>query len=201
MSLPMKMCLGCAGAAGVSGAGYLGYKLLPQKETFKSKYSLAVDGFLSNRTIIDKKLGILKEADSNPKNEDLKIAKQKKKDSRDEEARTAFEKGCKAIHEEPTDSQYLDDFKKYCSFNNGDKIVSGKSLVSEKANFDNHWNSFNGKTLDGLQKGFVEIHKSKKDAADDSWKEKMLGECKRLSDEIFEGEIPNFNDYCTKDGR
>ncbi|CBY92483.1 hypothetical protein HF1_04750 [Mycoplasma haemofelis str. Langford 1] len=198
MSAPLKMCLGCAGLAGVSGAGYLGWRSLPTKESLKSKYQLAVKGFFDDTTTINKKLEALKEESSQPKHPDLQIAKQKKKDKKADEAKSAFEKGCKSIHEESIDSLYFDDFKNYCSFNNGDKIETGKGLVDKDTDFDSSWDGFKQKGEGDLQEGFQDIHKTKGQNVDATWKGKMLTECKRLSTEIFKGEIPNFKEFCTK---
>nr|WP_014272315.1 hypothetical protein [Mycoplasma haemocanis] len=198
MTVPWKICLGCVSVAGVSCAGYFGLKSLNTKESFKDKYELSVKSFFDDTATVNRKLESLKKEASHPKHPDLQNAKQKKKDQKEDEAKFAFKKGCKLIHSEPIGSPYFDDFKNYCSFNNGDKIESGKTLVDKNTDFDGHWNSFNQKAVKDLQEGFLDIHKTKSQNVDNAWKGKMLGECKRLSTEIFSGEIPNFKEFCTK---
>ncbi|AEW45660.1 hypothetical protein MHC_04010 [Mycoplasma haemocanis str. Illinois] len=200
MSLLLKAGLGFVGLAGVSGAGYLGLRKFSEapKESFKSKYSLAINGFLSNDATLDKKLTALSVDSTNPRHLDLLNAKKHKKDNKDADAKESLKKGCLDIHNKALDSGFFEDFKNFCSFNNGDKIDASKSVVTENGDFTNKKDTFNGKTSDQLQKGFKEIAKPSGTSPDTKWQEAMLSECKRLALEIFEGEIPNFKEFCTK---
>ncbi|CBY92981.1 hypothetical protein HF1_09730 [Mycoplasma haemofelis str. Langford 1] len=198
MSLLPKLGLGFAGLAGASGAGYLGWKHISNdpKESFKSKYSLAVDGFLNDDATLTKKLTSLNGDAATPKHPDLLEAKKHKTANKDADAKASLKKGCSEIHNKPIDSEFFDDFKNYCSFNNGDKIEASKSVVTDNGDFTNKKDAFNGKSADQLQKGFKDIEKPT--SSDTTWQAAMLSECKKLASEIFEGEIPNFKEFCTK---
>ncbi|CBY92521.1 hypothetical protein HF1_05130 [Mycoplasma haemofelis str. Langford 1] len=200
MSVLPKAGLGFAGLAGASGLGYLGVKQFSSepKETFKSKYALAVKGFLNDDKVLGKKVDALNQSSASPKHTDLLEAQKQKKASNDAGAKEALKRGCSDIHDKAIESDFLEDFKNYCSFNNEDKIETGKTLVADKNDFTNHLNSFKGKKVEELQAGFKSIKKPSEDSSDETWKEAMLGECKRLSKEIFEGEIPNFKEFCAK---
>ncbi|AEG73348.1 hypothetical protein HF1_10110 [Mycoplasma haemofelis str. Langford 1] len=196
-----KVGLGFAGLAGVSGAGYLGLRNLSSesKESFKTKYALAVKDFLSDDTILGKKLTSLSASGaSTPKHKDLVSAQEHKKANRENEAKTALKRGCSDIHDKPVDSDFFEDFKNYCSFNNGDKLEQGKTVVSANGDFTSKWTSFNGKSSDELQKGFKTINKPTDGASNTTWQATMLAECKKLSLEIFEGTISNFVEFCSK---
>ncbi|AEG72652.1 hypothetical protein MHF_0376 [Mycoplasma haemofelis Ohio2] len=198
MTLPSKIGLGFAGVAGASGAGYFGSQLVmgEPKETFKSKYADAVKGFLDSSTTLNKKLDVLGKSTSDPKHTELIAAKNHKKGTKDKEATESLKRGCSDIHNKPIDSGFLEDFKNYCSFNNEDKIESGKSLVSANTDLEGKWSVFSQKSAQDLHEGFKAISKSS--SADENWKGKMLSECKKLAVEIFQGEIPNFKEFCTK---
>ncbi|CBY93001.1 hypothetical protein HF1_09930 [Mycoplasma haemofelis str. Langford 1] len=200
MSLIPKLGLGFAGLAGVSGAGYLGFRKLSQepKESFKTKYSLAVKGFLSDDAALGKKLEALGNDSSSPKHPDLISAKTHKKAGKAEDAKTALKKGCADIHDKPIDSGFLDDFRNYCSFNNGDKLGSNKTLVASDADLANKKEAFKNKGADQLQKGFKNIGKPAEASSDTSWQKAVFSECTKLSTEIFEGEISNFMEFCSK---
>ncbi|AEW45679.1 hypothetical protein MHC_04115 [Mycoplasma haemocanis str. Illinois] len=200
MSIIPKLGLGFVGIVGVSGAGYLGFRNFSSKskESFKSKYNLAIKGFLSDDSILGKKLDALSGDSSSPKHPDLIAAKTHKKSSKVEDAKAALKRGCSDIHDKTIDSDFFDDFRNYCSFNNGDKLGSNKTLVAEEGDLSGKKDTFKNKSLEKLQKGFKNISKPSDSGADTEWQKAMLSECKKLSTEIFEGEISNFVEFCTK---
>ncbi|AEW45154.1 hypothetical protein MHC_01440 [Mycoplasma haemocanis str. Illinois] len=200
MTLPAKIGLGCVGVVGISGVGYLGSNLIKNepRETFKSKYSVAIKGFLDNSTTLNKKLEALEKSSTDPKHPELIAAKNHKKGSKNKEAEESLKRGCKDIHNKPVDNGFLEDFKNYCSFNNEDKIETGKSLVASNSDLGNKWSSFNQKTVKDLHEEFKDINKPANGSADEAWKGSMLSKCKKLAAEIFKGEISNFKEFCIK---
>ncbi|AEG73315.1 hypothetical protein MHF_1065 [Mycoplasma haemofelis Ohio2] len=200
MSPLSKVGLGFAGLTGVSGAGYLGFQQLAKdpKESFKSKYALAVKDFLSNDATLTKKLNSLGGDSSSPKHPDLVNAKKLKGESKVTDATASLKKGCEDIHNKPIDSGFFEDFKNYCSFNNEDKIEGNKTFVAASGDVASKQQAFSNKNLDQLQKGFTGIAKPAGSPADTNWQNSMLTECKKLATEIFEGEIPNFKEFCVK---
>ncbi|AEG73346.1 hypothetical protein HF1_10090 [Mycoplasma haemofelis str. Langford 1] len=200
MSKTLALSLGTLGAGGFGAAGVYYFKNTPEspKETFRTKYSKALIG--EDDSIWDSKLSALESSSSNPKNRNLIQAKSEKNGGKKDEAKASLKRGCHEIYSNPVNgSDDFSDFKNFCSFNNKDKIASGHQLVDGEGDFTTHWDTFNSAGKDTLYGGFKEIHDSKGNSADaEGWKGKMLKECKKISEDIFEGEITDFTRFCTK---
>ncbi|AEW45159.1 hypothetical protein MHC_01465 [Mycoplasma haemocanis str. Illinois] len=111
--------LGLVGAGSLGIGGWIAFKpkmINPYKEKYKTaiieeKSSLWETKFLAlkGKSPINEKL---KKAAGTSESEDIRKGKHKE--------------GCREIYESSTqDSKYLDDFKQYCSKNNGDVLSSG----------------------------------------------------------------------------
>ncbi|AEG72642.1 hypothetical protein MHF_0363 [Mycoplasma haemofelis Ohio2] len=202
MSLPAKLGLGFAGVAGASGAGYLGSKLIKgeSKETFRTKYSKAIIDTTKDSDTWSKKLTALADTNSSPKNSKLVQAKQAKTTNSGSNDTSLLRQGCEEIYSKEIGNDHdLQDFKNFCSFNNEDKIASGKELIKSKEDFSSHWDSFKGSNKESLYGGFKQVFEQKgNNATDNDWQQKMWDECKKIASDIFFEEIPNFTSFCTK---
>ncbi|AEG72839.1 hypothetical protein MHF_0567 [Mycoplasma haemofelis Ohio2] len=205
MSKSLALSLGTlgVGGAGLGAAGLHYWKNTPTspKVTFSVKYSKALLNDETGDDIWTSKLTALALETSNPKNPHLIRAKEEHKSNEKDRAKVSLKQGCQAIYSKSVDSRDdFDDFKNFCSLNNKDKISKGKSLVSAAGDFDTHWSTFSGAKRDDLYGGFKEIHDGKgSEATDNNWKDKMLKECGKISEDIFDGEIVDFTKFCTKD--
>ncbi|CBY92979.1 hypothetical protein HF1_09710 [Mycoplasma haemofelis str. Langford 1] len=205
MSKSLALSLGTlgVGGAGIGAAGAHLLKKTPEapKVTFRDKYSKALLDTKSDDAIWTTKLNSLAGSSSTPKNAHLVKAKSEK-GTKENDAKDSLKKGCEEIYSKPADSKDdFQDFKSFCSFNNGDKIASGKVLVSADTDLDTHWSAFNSSSRDNLYEGFKAIFDAKGSSASaNNWKSAMLGKCKEIATDIFEGSIPNFDTFCTKSG-
>ncbi|AEW45145.1 hypothetical protein MHC_01395 [Mycoplasma haemocanis str. Illinois] len=201
MSLPTKIGLVVAGVAGISGAGYLGSKFIKteSKETFRTKYSKAIIDTTKYEDTWGKKLTALAETNSSPKHSKLIRAKQEKTANSGADT-SLLKQACEDIYsKEIGNDNDLQDFKNFCSFNNEDKIASGKELIKNKADFSSYWDEFKSSNKESLYRGFKSVFEQKgSNATEKDWQQKMLDECKNIASDIFSEEISNFTSFCTK---
>ncbi|AEG73342.1 hypothetical protein HF1_10050 [Mycoplasma haemofelis str. Langford 1] len=188
-----KALLGLGGASAV-GAGSLGGYLYssstePNKDTFRSRYSLALIQD-SEDTIWSKKLTAL--STGSPKNKGLIDAKSKNTSD-------SLKKACKGIYDSHFSQDLMDDFKNFCSKHYADQF-SNKQTIAADTDLNGKWETFKGKTSSDLSGELLKIHESKKDSSSepDGWKKLVFDECKKLSTSIFEGEIKGYQEFCTK---
>ncbi|AEW45426.1 hypothetical protein MHC_02820 [Mycoplasma haemocanis str. Illinois] len=188
------------GTAGMAGGGYWvlnnrDNKAAVKEEDLKGKYKLAV---LVTEEDWNKKFEQLKKENTAPTYEPLKAAYAKK--DQDAEAKTLHRKACEDVYRLPkTVTDNLSEFAKYCFFNNLDKAETGKSLVTEKSEFQNKWDTFKTKQESELSPELVDALKNKGSVNTDSnWQEKMVAGCKALSEKIYEGDNKDFKDFCIK---
>ncbi|AEW45658.1 hypothetical protein MHC_04000 [Mycoplasma haemocanis str. Illinois] len=206
MSKTLFLSLGTLGAGGV-GLGVVGihyWNKTPEaaKVAFREKYGKALLDTNSDDGIWTTKLNFLATSSSNPKNSHLVRAKAEKNGGKENEAKASLKRGCEEIYSKSIDGEDdFHDFRSFCSFNNGDKIPGGKTLVGADTDLSSHWNTFNSSSRENLYKGFREIFDARgNDANANNWKTKMFEKCKGIASDIFEGSISNFDTFCTKAG-
>ncbi|AEG72834.1 hypothetical protein MHF_0562 [Mycoplasma haemofelis Ohio2] len=198
MSKSLALSLGTLGVGGV-GLGAAGIHHFRKGDsasevTFRTKYSKALISESDDATWTAK-LGVLEKSSLTPKNAHLVKAKGEK-----DKGKLALKEGCMEIYSRPVDSvDDFNDFKNFCSFNNGDKIADGKELANAESDFSSHWEAFNKISKEDLHFALREAYDIKGNSADASgWKAKMLEKCKEISSDIFDGSISNFDTFCVK---
>ncbi|AEG72732.1 hypothetical protein MHF_0456 [Mycoplasma haemofelis Ohio2] len=192
MEVPTKLLLGLGGAsaAGIgSAAGYMHFFPSESKETFKSKYELALIQDNEN-SIWTKKLSTLNSG--TPKHPSLISAKNKNNTD-------SLKKACQSLYNSTFSQDLMSDFKNFCSKNYSDTI-GDKKPIETATDIKTQWADFKAKNNDTLGGKLLDVHISKKssDNEPNDWKDQVLTACKSITSSIFEGEIKGYLDICTK---
>ncbi|CBY92737.1 hypothetical protein HF1_07290 [Mycoplasma haemofelis str. Langford 1] len=201
MAIGKLPALGAAslGTASAVGGGYWALtrdsKVEVKTENLRSKYKLAI---LVTEDDWNKKFEKLKGESTAPTYAPLKEAHAKK--SEEAKAKELHKKACEDVYELPkTTTDNLNEFAKYCFFNNLDKVDSGKTLISENNGFQDKWDTFKAKQESEISPELVDALKNKGSAKTDSgWQGKMVTGCKALSEKIYEGDNEDFKAFCIK---
>ncbi|CBY92761.1 hypothetical protein HF1_07530 [Mycoplasma haemofelis str. Langford 1] len=201
MAIGKLPALGAAslGTASAVGGGYWALtrdSKTEVKEDLKSKYKLAI---LKEQADWDKKFEVLKKENTAPNYAPLKAAHDKRT-SNESQAKALHRQACEGVYALPKDhTQNLEEFAKYCFFNNLDKKESSKNLISTNGDFQDKWSTFSAKQEKDLPSDLVEAFKGKGNSNGDSgWQQKMVSGCKKLSERIYEGESEDFKNFCLK---
>ncbi|OAL10091.1 hypothetical protein A6V39_04215 [Candidatus Mycoplasma haematobovis] len=128
----------------------------------------------------------------NPKHEELIKAK----DLKDGTGPLRVREVCNGIIASDEDTEWLDDFQKFCTMKNKDNA----HLITDKNGFAAKYSDFSRAGKDKLSKGFASIWEHKGDKVNEVWKEKMLDKCRSLQDKMYVGdaEDDDFEKYCQK---
>ncbi|AEW45451.1 hypothetical protein MHC_02945 [Mycoplasma haemocanis str. Illinois] len=171
-------------------------KTTAKKDDLKSKYKLAL---LAEQADWDKKFETLKSESTAPSYTPLKAAHDKRT-SQTDQAKILHKQACEEVYTLPKDhTKYLEEFAKYCFFNNLDKKEGNKNLITTGTDFKNKYNTFSTKQEKDLSPELVEALKGKGSSDSDSgWQGKMVSGCKKLSERIYEGENEDFKNFCLK---
>ncbi|AEW45504.1 hypothetical protein MHC_03220 [Mycoplasma haemocanis str. Illinois] len=137
-----KLLLSAAGIGGVGAAGLGGYifsrgKSTPTERTFRTHYFAAI--LQDNDSIWDSKFKSLKD-NGQPTHPKLAAAKTKfSSNAADEEAKLLQKEACREIYDSKLkESNYLSDFKKYCSKTIKDGVTG--TWIAEESTDTNKWN-------------------------------------------------------------
>ncbi|AEW45146.1 hypothetical protein MHC_01400 [Mycoplasma haemocanis str. Illinois] len=142
MSKYLVLSLGGIGVGAAGVGGLLTFRPWETKETFSNKYQYALLDTSKDNDSWNSKYTALKQA--TPKHPTLSkavLASKKSPSPNDAEAKKIMREGCKSIYDSPYEgSEYLDDFKKYCSKTNQDASANS-TWNTDNTNTSNKWDT------------------------------------------------------------
>ncbi|CBY92789.1 hypothetical protein HF1_07810 [Mycoplasma haemofelis str. Langford 1] len=197
-----SLLLGSSVAAGlgVGGTALASMHLLKEKtETMRDKYPLAIldPQKAEHADLWNKKFAKLKGLTTSPKYQPLAEVYSIKEN--ETEAKGKHKQACQKAYDSPSkEVDHLEEFKKLCFINNGDRLDQGKTLISQKTDFGTVYSAFAARSKDTLSSGFAAAWDQKGSSSTDPWQQAMLTECNKASEEIFVGDNSDFKQFCSK---
>ncbi|CBY92330.1 hypothetical protein HF1_03220 [Mycoplasma haemofelis str. Langford 1] len=214
MSKSLALSLGGLGAGAAGVGGLLTFKPWETQETFATKYKHALLDTSKDSDSWNNKYTALKQA--TPKHPKLlkAVSESKKSPSpNDAEAKKLMREGCKAIYESPHEkSEYLNDFKKYCSKTNQEASTNttwNTDNVTTSGSGTNKWDtsltslkSHNFSQKGNLVEALVKLKEDIKEKStfEQTHRERLKNWCDKVKTETFMGsdslEFKNQDLYC-----
>ncbi|AEW45494.1 hypothetical protein MHC_03170 [Mycoplasma haemocanis str. Illinois] len=197
-----SLILGSSVVAGLGASGttlaYIHFHKT-KVETMREKYRLAIldPKKTEHSDLWNKKFTKLKGLSAAPKYQPLAEVYSIKENEND--AKLKHKQACQKAYDSPSkDIDHLEEFKKLCFINNGDKLDKGKTLINQKTDFGTVYSAFAARSKDTLSSGFASAWEQKGSSSTDPWQQLMLSECNKVAEDIFTGDNSDFKQFCSK---